>query len=576
MKKIKGIGISPGIAIGKAFVWEFPSLQETEYTIDKPAIEKELERFNDAINTTEAQIKELQQTFEKEVGSKYADIFSFHLALLKDKLFKSEVERIIREEKINSESAVKKVIHHIGRIFKKEEKDFLQDRRRDFMDVIERIIHNLRGSSHTRIKVFPEEIIVARDLSPSQTVSIDKKYVRGFVTAIGSETSHAAIIAKALEIPAVVAGEKVTTEIKTGNTVIIDGHTGEVIIKPSAKVIEEYKKKKEQLSIRKKQLLFLKDKPCETIDGKRIYLHANIELPEEVETARKYGADGIGLYRTEYLYLNRKDLPTEEEHFLAYKKVAEKMDSKKPVIIRTIDVGGDKFVSALSVRKELNPFLGWRGIRFSLERKDIFETQLRAILRAAIYGNLKVMFPMVSTLEEVKMSHRILQKVKDDLKKEKKKFKQDIEVGIMVETPSAALITDKLAEESRFFSIGSNDLIQYTLAVDRSNEKISHLYQPCHPAVIKLIKTTIENGKKKGIWTGLCGEMASIPEIACLLVGMGIDELSMAPSAIPAVKEKIRSVRYSTMEKIAQEVLLFDTHEKVYKYLIERIKRGGK
>ncbi|MCM8762572.1 MAG: phosphoenolpyruvate--protein phosphotransferase, partial [Candidatus Omnitrophica bacterium] len=272
--------------------------------------------------------------------------------------------------------------------------------------------------------------------------------------------------------------------------------------------------------------------------------------------------------------LNRKDIPTEDEHFLAYKKVAEKMGSEKPVIIRTIDIGGDKFVSALSVRKELNPFLGWRGIRFSLERKDIFETQLRAILRAAIYGNLKVMFPMVSTMEEVKMSHRILQKVKDDLKKEKKKFREDIEVGIMVETPSAALITDKLAEESDFFSIGSNDLIQYTLAVDRSNEKISHLYQPCHPAVIKLIRHTIENGKKRGIWTGLCGEMASIPEIACLLVGMGIDELSMAPSAIPAVKEKIRSIKYSNMEKISQEVLLFETHEKVYKYLADRINGG--
>ena len=574
MKKINGIGISPGIAIGKAFVWESPSLQEKEYTIDRPAIEKEIERLNDAINTTESQIEELQQTFEKEAGSQYADIFSFHLALLKDKWFRSEIERIIREDRINSESAVKKIIHHIGKVFKKEEKDFLQDRRRDILDVIERIIHNLRGTALTEINVFPDEILVTRDLSPSQTVSIDKRYIRGFITAIGSETSHAAIIAKALEVPAVVGGEKITTEIKSGDTVILDGHTGEVIIKPSKKVVAEYKKKQEQLLLRKKQLLFLKDKPCETIDGKRIYLHANIELPEEVETARKYGADGIGLYRTEYLYLNRNDLPSEEEHFLAYKKVAEKMGDKRPVIIRTIDIGGDKFVSALSIRKELNPFLGWRGIRFSLERRDIFETQLRAILRAAIYGNLKVMFPMVSTLEEVRMSHRILQKVKDDLKKEKTKFKEDIEVGIMVETPSAALITDKLAEESSFFSIGSNDLIQYTLAVDRSNEKISHLYQPCHPAVIKLIKITIENGKKKGIWTGLCGEMASIPEIACLLVGMGIDELSMAPSAIPAVKEKIMSVKYSAMEKVSQEVVLFETHEKVYKYLTDKIKGG--
>ncbi|MCX8082671.1 MAG: phosphoenolpyruvate--protein phosphotransferase [bacterium] len=574
MKKIKGIGISPGIAIGKAFVLESYSLQDTEYTIDKSTIEKEIARFHDAINTSESQIEELKQTFEKEVGTKYADIFSFHLALLKDKLFKSEVERIIKEEKVNSESAVRKVINQISRIFKKEEKDFHQDRRRDILDVIERIIHNLRGSSYTGIKIFSDEIIVARDLSPSQTVSINKSYIRGFITAIGSETSHTAIIAKALEIPAVVAGEKIITEIKTGDTVIIDGYTGDVIIKPSKNIIDDYKKKQEQLSMRKKQLLFLRDKPCETIDGKRIFLHANIELPEEVEAAKKYGADGIGLYRTEYLYLNRNDLPTEEEHFIAYKKVAEKIGTEKPVIIRTIDIGGDKFVSVLSIRKELNPFLGWRGIRFSLERQDIFETQLRAILMASVYGNLKVMFPMVSTIEEVRMSHKILQKVKNDLKKEKKHFKEDIEVGIMVETPSAALITDKLAVESDFFSIGSNDLVQYTLAVDRSNEKILHLYQPCHPSVIKLIQLTIENGKRKGIWTGLCGEMASIPEIACLLVGMGIDELSMAPSAIPAVKEKIRSVKYTTMVEILKEVISFETHEQVYKYLLNRINGG--
>ncbi|MDD3725582.1 MAG: phosphoenolpyruvate--protein phosphotransferase, partial [Candidatus Ratteibacteria bacterium] len=525
MKKIKGLGISPGIAIGKAYVIESPSVQVPEYSIDKSSIEQEIERLNEAINTTELQIKELQQTFQKEVGQQYGDIFSFHLALLKDKWFKSEVERITRDERINSESAVKKAIHHVGKKFKKEAKDFLQDRRRDIIDVIERLINNLRGSSYTGINLFPDEIIVARDLSPSQTVSLDKKYIRGFITAIGSITSHAAIIAKALEIPAVVAGEDILTEIQSGDVVIIDGHTGEVIISPSKAIITEYKKKQEHLSKRRQQLLSLKDKPCETKDGKKILLHANIELPEEVETARKYGADGIGLYRTEYLYLNRENLPTEEEHFLAYKKVAENIGMERPVIIRTIDIGGDKFVSALSTKRELNPFLGWRGIRFCLERQDIFETQLRAILRAAVYGNLKIMFPMVSTLEEVQRAHRVLQKVKTDLKKEQKKFKDTIEVGIMVETPSAALITDKLAEESDFFSIGSNDLIQYTLAVDRSNEKISHLYQPCHPAVIKLIKLTIENGKKKGIWTGICGEMASIPNIACLLVGMGIDEL---------------------------------------------------
>ncbi|MBN1445588.1 MAG: phosphoenolpyruvate--protein phosphotransferase [Candidatus Omnitrophica bacterium] len=571
MKQIKGIGVSSGVAIGKAWIWENSLLKEPEYAIDESSVDVEVQRFNKALESTEIQIREMQRNFERQVGNQYSDIFSFHLAFLKDAVLKNETENIIRDEKINSESALTKVIQKLGREFRKKETDFFKDRRRDLLDVIEKIVLNLRGSSSARIKTFKDEIIVARDLSPSQTVSLDKNRVIGFVTEIGSETSHAAIIAKALEIPAVVA-ENAAGEIKNGDAVIVDGTAGIVIVNPVKEVVDKYRGKKKEIFRMKERLLQIKNLPCQTLDGKRVHLHANIELPEEVETAKKYGAEGIGLYRTEYLYLNRKDLPSEEEQFLAYKNVAEKIGAGKPVIIRTIDIGGDKFISALPATVELNPFLGWRGIRFCLERKDIFKIQLRAILRAAVYGNLKIMFPMISTIEEIRAAKKMLQGVKAEMKKEKKRFNGKIEVGIMVETPSAALITDKFAGESDFFSIGSNDLVQYTLAVDRGNEKISHLYQPCHPAVLKLIRMTVENSRMRGIWTGLCGEMASIPEIACLLVGTGVDELSMAPGAIPAVKEKIRSVHYGKLKEIAEKVLVFDTHEKVYNYLLREIK----
>ncbi len=571
MKQIKGIGVSSGVAIGKAWIWENSFLKQSEYSIDESMVNSEIERFNESIRATEVQIRELQKNFEHKVGSQYSDIFSFHLAFLKDNLLKKETENMIRAEKINSESALTKVIQKLGREFKKKEADFLKDRRRDLLDVIEKIVLNLKGTLSAKIKTFKDEIIIARDLSPSQTVSLDRNYVIGFVTEIGSETSHAAIIAKALEIPAVVACDNAVSEIRNGDIIIIDGTAGIVIVNPARSVIEKYKGRKKQLLKLKEKLLLLKNLPCQTIDGKRIVLHANIEMPEEVATARRYGAEGIGLYRTEYLYINRTDLPSEEEQFFAYKNVAEKTGSGRPVIIRTVDIGGDKFISALPATGELNPFLGWRGIRFCLERKDIFETQLRAILRAAVYGNLKIMFPMISTIEEIREAKKVLHKVCSELKKEKKKFNERLEVGIMVETPSAALMTDQLARESDFFSIGSNDLIQYTLAVDRGNEKISYLYQPCHPAVLKLIKTTVENSVRNNIWTGLCGEMASIPEMACLLVGMGIDELSMAPSAIPAVKERIRASYYGKLKEIVKNALLFDTHDEVHNYLLSRI-----
>ncbi|HNS32539.1 MAG TPA: phosphoenolpyruvate--protein phosphotransferase [bacterium] len=571
MRKISGIGLSTGIAIGKARILENYFFMVPEYSISKSKVDSEITRFIEAIRATEKEIIELQKELNKNAGKQYADIFSFHLSLLNDNFLIEKTKNIIMEEGINTESALKTVLESTIQEFGKSSDDLMKDRRRDLADVIEKIIAKLKKSPHGTTGKMRNEIIVARDLAPSQTVSLNKRHVIGFVTEIGSITSHTAILAKALEIPAIVANESVTETLKNGDLLIIDAEEGIIIQNPPASVVEKYGRKKEELLSRKRKLSVLKNLKGSTRDGKEIKLHANIEFPEEIETARKYGAEGIGLYRTEYFFLNRKDLPCEEEQFLAFKKVCDRIPGKS-IIIRTLDIGGDKFLSELPYPRELNPFLGWRGIRFCLERKDIFETQLRAILRASVSGNLKIMFPMVSTLEEIQQIKEVLAGVKNGLKKEKKPFNPDIEMGIMIEIPSAALISERLAEEVDFFSIGSNDLVQYTLAVDRGNAKISHLYQPCHPAVLKLVQMTIENGRKAGIWTGICGEMASIPEIACLLAGFGAEELSMAPVAIPSVKEKLREMDYPKLKEIAAKTALFDNHDAVFSYIQKNLK----
>ncbi len=571
MKKLKGIGVYSDIAIGRCSVWKNSFLLYPEYKISKKDIEGEINRLDDAIKKTIDEITTLKKNLEESAGKEYADIFNFHIFLLQDKNLRNETAKIIKDEKLNVESSLKKVILKLGKIFGKEENDFLKDRRRDILDVVERIVSNLRKTPIT--KVSKEEIIVAHDLSPTQIVSLDRKFVKGFVTDIGSETSHIAIIARALEIPSVIGVGNATEEIQNGDNLIVDGEEGIVIVNPVGSVISKYKRKKENLKKRKRKIYFLKKLPSKTKDGRNIKFLANIEFPEEIVTAEKNGYDGIGLYRTEYLYINRKNLPTEEEQFLAYKSIAEKV-GEKPIIIRTIDIGGDKLTPNISGEKEeLNPFLGWRGIRFCLDRKDIFKTQIKAMLRASVYGNIKIMFPMIATIEEVREGKRIVDEVKKELKKEKKEFK-DVDLGVMIEIPSAVFISDKLAKEVDFFSIGSNDLIQFTLAVDRLNEKITNLYQPCHPSVLKMIKMTINNAKKNGISVGICGEMASIPEIACLLVGMGIDELSMAPFFIPIIKEVIINSKYEELKKLSEEVFKFDTNKEIINFLKKKLKGG--
>ncbi|HRR95986.1 MAG TPA: phosphoenolpyruvate--protein phosphotransferase [Candidatus Ratteibacteria bacterium] len=569
MEKLKGIGVFSDIVFGKGFVWKNFFLLSQEYKIPKKDIKEEINKLDEAIKKTIEEITALKKNLEESIGKEYADIFNFHLSILQDKNLRDETVKIIKEEQLNVESSLKKVIFKLGEIFGKSEKDFLKDRRRDILDVVEKIVSNLKDIPSMKV-IGEGEIIVADDLSPSQIVALNRKLVKGIVTDIGSETSHIAIMVRALEIPSVIGVGEATKVIKTGDGLIVDGEEGIVIVNPTNKVINEYKKKKEELKKKRKKISLLKNLKCKTKDRKEIKLFANIAFPEEIIVAEKNGYDGIGLYRTEYLYINRKNLPDEEEQFYAYKNIAERVKNK-PVIIRTIDIGGDKILPGIFEKKETNPFLGWRGIRFCLDRRDIFETQIKAILRASVYGEIKIMFPMVATLEEVIEGKKIIEDVKKKLKRENKKFKE-IELGTMIEIPSAALISDKLAKEVDFFSIGSNDLIQFTLAVDRLNEKITHLYQPCHPSVLKMVKLTIENAEKNKIQVGICGEMASIPDIACLLVGMGIDELSMAPISIPLVKEKLINKKYQDLKEISEEVFKFNTNNEIINFLKEELK----
>lgn len=568
MKKIKGIPASPGFAIGKARKLndDFFSFREIK-KIREENVDEEIKRFHESINKTENEILEIINNIKKIADEEYAEIFSFHLSLLRDKNLIEKIEKIIKREKVSAETALKKYVDNLNKEFFSNGK---KTRKKEILDIFERIITNLK-EKNDRLKNLKEGILVANDLSPTQTVSIDTKYIKGFVTSMGTETSHTAIIAKALEIPAVVGIKEKIEEINENDQILIDGYDGIVIINPTQIEIEKMKIKEREIKKIRRKIYILKSKKTTTSDGKEIKLYANIQLPEEVETALKYGAEGIGLFRTEYLYLKRKDLPSEEEQFFSYKKIIEKF-GKKEIIIRTIDVGGDKFISAFQGPKELNSFLGLRGIRFCLEKRDIFLTQIRAILRASYYGNLKIMFPMITTKEEVIETKKIIDEAKKELRKENLKFKEDIEVGIMIETPSAALVSDDLAKEVNFFSIGSNDLIQYTLAIDRVNEKLSYLYQPCHPSVLKLIKITIENAIKNNIAVGLCGEMASIPEIACLLIGFGINELSMAPVAIPSVKEKIMKNSYMKMKEIAENVMNLTKHDEIINFLKKNLK----
>ncbi len=563
---LKGIPAAPGIAIGKAFLFDSTEFVVPQTKILDKDVPKEIARFEEALIKTRSEILEIQKKISKEMGSQHAEIFNAHLLVLEDRMLIEEIIERLKKERLSVEHIFTKVLEKYIKVFSKMNDEYLTERISDINDVGKRILRNLLGAKQETLSDLKEEaIVVAYDLSPSDTATMHKKNVIGFVTDIGGRTSHTAIMAKSLEIPAVVGLEIATKRIKSGDLLIIDGYEGVVLINPDAKVLKQYREKISEFERFEKMLFSLKDLSAQTEDGHTVIISANIEIPEEVDSVIAHGAEGIGLYRTEFFYMNRKDLPSEEEHFEAYRMVADKL-KPTPVIVRTLDLGGDKFLSQLDVPHEMNPYLGWRAIRFCLARPEIFKVQLRAILRASAYGNMKVMFPMISGVEELRQALRILDEIRHELRFKNIAFNEEMEVGAMIEIPSAALTCDLLAKEVDFFSIGTNDLIQYSLAVDRVNEKIAYLYEPTHPAVLRLIKNIIETGHKENIWVGMCGEMAGVPEFALLLLGMGLDEFSMSPVAVPGVKYVIRSIKLEEARSVAQQALTFTTGKEVEQF----------
>ncbi len=569
--KLKGIPAAPGITIGKVYILDSEDLVIAKNPISEKDIPLEINRFKLSLQKTKLEITGIKDKILKELGSEHAEIFSAHLLVIEDTMLIEEVISKLKKEKFCVEYIFLNVLKKYVKAFSKMDDEYLKERISDINDVGRRILRNLLGAKHTLLSELKEKVvIVAYDLSPSDTAMMHKKNVVGFVTDIGGKTSHTAIMAKSLEIPAVVGLEEITKKAKNGDTIIIDGNRGIVILNPDSRTRESYEIEKEKYDELGRVLISQKDLPAETMDGYKIELAANIELPEEIPSAIEHGATGIGLYRTEYFYMNRTDLPTEEEHFEAYKYVAQKI-APNSVILRTLDLGGDKFLSQLEVPHEMNPFLGWRAIRFCLAKPEIFKTQLRAILRASVYGKLKIMYPMISGVEEVIQANTILNDVKEELRKKRIPFDDHMEVGAMIEIPSAALTSDVIAKEVDFFSIGTNDLIQYSLAVDRVNEKIAYLYEPEHPAVLRLIRTVIENGHKNNIWVGMCGEMASEPSLVLILLGLGLNEFSTSSIMVPEIKRIIRSITLHKAREIADAAMKLSTGKEVKEFARKKL-----
>jgi len=553
--ELKGIAVSPGVAVGTALLVTTEEDRLVERTISEEEIPREIARFEEALIQTRHQIHEIQQKVSTAIGQESASIFDAHLLVVDDRSFVEEVIRGLNGKRRNVEAVLTAVAERYAEALMALEDDYLRERAADVRDVTRRILRNLSGRSASLLsKLDQPYVIVANDLAPSDTATLNKDRVLGFATDLGSPTSHTAIMARALAIPAVVGLHDVSVRISTGDQLLIDGHKGILVINPSRERLELYGKIAEVRQSIQTKLAALKEQPAVTRDGYQVMLAANIEQPADVDALMAHGANGVGLYRTEYLYLSMKELPTEDQQAAVYEEVARRV-SPAAATIRTLDLGGDKFLSHLKMPAELNPFMGWRAIRFCLAQPEIFKTQLRAILRASRHGNVKIMYPMVSNVDEVLRANAFLEEAKDDLRQRGVPFDDNLEVGVMIEVPSAAITADLIAPHVDFFSLGTNDLVQYTLAVDRVNERVAYLYEPTHPAIIKLIKNTIDVGHQHGIWVGICGEMAANPVMAPLLMGLGIDEFSMSPSAVPMVKHVVRSLKFPQAEELAKTAL---------------------
>ncbi|SKA98743.1 phosphoenolpyruvate--protein phosphotransferase [Caloramator quimbayensis] len=532
----KGIPSSKGYAIGYVYLKkdEEIDLNEKKFT----SIEEEIQRLNESVEKSKYQLEEIKKKAEESIGKSGAEIFSAHIMLLEDEEFIGAMKKIIEDEKVIAEQSVDKAANTFAEMFSLMDDSYMKERAADIRDIGKRLIKNLSGKEDDAAEFKENTVIVAHDLTPSDTAQLDKEKVCAFLTDIGGFTSHSSILARTLEIPCVVGMNDITTSVKTGDKIIVDGTEGIAIINPDEETLKKYEKLKEEYENEKLKLRRLINVDAVTKSGKRVIVAGNIGSPKDVDKVLEVGGEGIGLFRTEFLFMGKDDFPTEQEQFEAYKYVASKMGDRQ-VVIRTLDIGGDKSLPYLDMPKELNPFLGYRAIRLCLDNKPLFKTQLRAILRASAFGKIGIMFPMISGLEEFLKAKEILQECKEELRKENINFDDNIEVGIMVEIPSAALAAEELAKHVDFFSIGTNDLIQYTIAVDRMNEKVSYLYNPMHPAVLRLIEMTINAAHKEGKWCGMCGEMAGDERAIPKLLELGLDEFSMSPSSILRAKEII-------------------------------------
>lgn len=553
-KMLKGIAASDGIAAAKAYMLVQPDLSFSETSIADP--EAEIKRLDDAVATSKTELEAIKAKAAENLGAEEAEVFEAHLTILADPELLGQIKDKITSDKVNAEAALKSVTDMFISMFEAmTDNAYMQERASDIRDVTKRILSHLLGVTLPNPALINEEVvIIAHDLTPSDTAQLDRNFVKGFITDIGGRTSHSAIMSRTLEIPAVVGSGNATSEIKEGDLVIIDGINGDALVNPSEAQLKEYQEKAAAFAAQKAEWKQLKDAKTVTADGKEVILGANIGTPKDVEGANDNGAEAVGLFRSEFLYMDASELPGEEDQFVAYKEALEGMNGKQ-VVVRTMDIGGDKELPYLPLPEEENPFLGYRAVRICLERQDIFRTQLRALLRASAFGRLAIMFPMIATVKEFKDAKAIFEEEKAKLISEGVAVSDDIEVGMMMEIPAAAMIADKLAKYADFFSIGTNDLIQYTMAADRGNERVSYLYQPYNPSILRLIKNIIDSSHKEGKWTGMCGEMAGDQVAVPLLLGLGLDEFSMSATSILKTRSLMKKLDSAKMQELADKAV---------------------
>ncbi|MDX8361892.1 phosphoenolpyruvate--protein phosphotransferase [Cytobacillus sp. IB215316] len=567
MKQIKGIAASSGIAIAKAF-----RLEEPELNIDKRTIvntDEECARFDAAVESAKGELQQIKDRAFDELGEDKAAIFAAHLLVLSDPELLNPVKDKVVAENVNAEYALQEVAGMFITMFQQMDNDYMKERAADIRDVTKRVQAHLSGVSLANPSMISEEVvIIAEDLTPSDTAQLNRNYVKGFTTDIGGRTSHSAIMARSMEIPAVVGTKTITSDVKNGDIIIVDGLEGQVIVNPSQELIAQFEQKKSSFEDQKAEWAKLVNEKTVTNDDHHVELAANIGTPNDVVGVKNNGGEAVGLYRTEFLYMGRDNFPSEDEQFEAYKAVLENMEGK-PVVVRTLDIGGDKELPYLDLPKEMNPFLGYRAIRLCLEEQDIFRTQLRALLRASTFGNLKIMFPMIATLEEFRQAKAVLIEEKEKLVADGVSVSESIELGMMVEIPSTAVLADQFAKEVDFFSIGTNDLIQYTMAADRMNEQVSYLYQPYNPAILRLVNMVIEAAHQEGKWVGMCGEMAGDPIAIPILLALGLDEFSMSATSILPARSQLKRLSKATAESYKEKLLSMSTTDEVVQFVKE-------